>query len=67
MRRKLVAGNWKMHGSLSENESLLSGILAGMAAVSFGLHNAFAKHRQQEQKVHLSKGPALGLNLAVTL
>jgi triosephosphate isomerase (TIM) len=33
MRRTLVAGNWKMHGSLSENESLLSGILAGMADV----------------------------------
>lgn len=33
MRRKLVAGNWKMHGSLSENEALVSGILAGMADV----------------------------------
>jgi len=33
MRRKLVAGNWKMHGSLAENEALLSGILAGMGAV----------------------------------
>lgn len=33
MRRKLVAGNWKMHGSLAENEALLSGILAGMADV----------------------------------
>ena len=29
MRRKLVAGNWKMHGSLAENETLLSAILAG--------------------------------------
>jgi len=33
MRRKLVAGNWKMHGSLAENEALLSGILAGMGGV----------------------------------
>ncbi len=33
MRRKLVAGNWKMHGSLSENETLLRGVLAGMADV----------------------------------
>lgn len=33
MRRKLVAGNWKMHGSLAENETLLSGILAGMGGV----------------------------------
>jgi triosephosphate isomerase len=33
MRRKLIAGNWKMHGSLAENESLLAGILAGMGEV----------------------------------
>jgi triosephosphate isomerase len=33
MRRKLVAGNWKMHGNLAENEALLSGVLAGMADV----------------------------------
>lgn len=33
MRRKLIAGNWKMHGSLAENEALLSGILAGMGGV----------------------------------
>lgn len=33
MRRKLVAGNWKMHGNLAENEALLNGILAGMADV----------------------------------
>ena len=33
MRRKLVAGNWKMHGSLAENEALLSGLLSGLAAV----------------------------------
>lgn len=33
MRRKLVAGNWKMHGNLADNEALLSGVLAGMAEV----------------------------------
>ncbi|NWG87278.1 MAG: triose-phosphate isomerase [Hydrogenophilaceae bacterium] len=33
MRRKLVAGNWKMHGSLAENERLLDGVLAGMANI----------------------------------
>jgi len=27
MRRKLVAGNWKMHGSLAANESLLQALL----------------------------------------
>ncbi|MCU0932887.1 MAG: triose-phosphate isomerase [Thiobacillaceae bacterium] len=37
MRRKLVAGNWKMHGSLAENEALLSGILAGIGTVKVGV------------------------------
>ena len=30
MRRKLVAGNWKMNGSLSANASLLAGIKSGL-------------------------------------
>lgn len=30
MRRKLVAGNWKMNGSLTANASLLAGIKAGL-------------------------------------
>ena len=34
MRRKLIAGNWKMHGNLAENEALLSGVLAGMGGVT---------------------------------
>ena len=29
MRKKLVAGNWKMHGSLSANQQLLDSLLAG--------------------------------------
>jgi triosephosphate isomerase len=36
MRKKLVAGNWKMHGSLAENAALLAAIkpaLAGIEAV----------------------------------
>jgi triosephosphate isomerase len=33
MRRKIVAGNWKMHGSLSENQALLSGVAKGAAAL----------------------------------
>jgi triosephosphate isomerase len=37
MRRKLVAGNWKMHGNLAENETLLFGVLAGMAGVKAGV------------------------------
>lgn len=31
MRRKLVAGNWKMHGSLAENASLLDAVSGGVA------------------------------------
>lgn len=30
MRRKLVVGNWKMHGSIAANETLLEGIKAGV-------------------------------------
>ena len=33
MRRKLVAGNWKMHGSLAENDALLTAVLSGMGDV----------------------------------
>ena len=33
MRRRLVAGNWKMHGTLAENEALLSSLLAGFSGV----------------------------------
>lgn len=33
MRRTFVAGNWKMHGSLAENEVLLNGLLAGASGV----------------------------------
>lgn len=34
MRRKLIAGNWKMHGSLAANAALLNGILAGAGAAA---------------------------------
>jgi triosephosphate isomerase len=30
MMKKLIAGNWKMNGSLATNEALLSGLLAGL-------------------------------------
>ena len=30
MRKKLVAGNWKMYGSLNENKQLLDGIITGL-------------------------------------
>lgn len=34
MRRILVAGNWKMHGSQAMAESLLNGLLAGAESES---------------------------------
>ena len=34
MRRKLVAGNWKMCGSLAQNEKLLTEVVAGTAHIS---------------------------------
>lgn len=34
MRRKLVAGNWKMNGALSQNGALLDALTAGMAQLS---------------------------------
>jgi len=37
LRRKFIAGNWKMHGSLAENEALLAGILAGVEDVKAGV------------------------------
>jgi triosephosphate isomerase len=33
MRRKLVAGNWKMHGTLAQNTDLLDAVRGGMAAM----------------------------------
>jgi triosephosphate isomerase len=30
MKKKLIAGNWKMNGSLAANEALLRGLVAGM-------------------------------------
>ncbi len=33
MRKKLVAGNWKMNGGLARNQALLESLLAGMAGV----------------------------------
>ncbi|HEX5363392.1 MAG TPA: triose-phosphate isomerase [Gallionella sp.] len=34
MRRKLVAGNWKMHGGLAQNAELLDAVRAGMSALT---------------------------------
>jgi triosephosphate isomerase len=34
MRAKLVAGNWKMHGSLSDNAKLLAEVMSGASQIS---------------------------------
>ena len=34
MRRKLVAGNWKMHGTLAQNAELLSALRSGVAGLT---------------------------------
>jgi triosephosphate isomerase (TIM) len=34
MTRKLIAGNWKMNGSLAANETLVRAVLAGMGGVA---------------------------------
>jgi triosephosphate isomerase (TIM) len=34
MRKKLVAGNWKMHGSLRENALLIDRVVAGLSGVA---------------------------------
>ena len=33
MRRKLVVGNWKMHGDLERNERLMTRMIAGLRDV----------------------------------
>jgi triosephosphate isomerase (TIM) len=38
MRRKLVAGNWKMHGGLAANESLLRAVMSELGGVGGADH-----------------------------
>ena len=42
MRRKLVAGNWKMFGSLAQNEALLKAVAAGADAIGLRLRGHLA-------------------------
>jgi len=37
MRKKLVAGNWKMYGNLASNAQLLAGVKAGISGLSCGV------------------------------
>jgi triosephosphate isomerase len=37
MKKKLIAGNWKMNGSLSANQALVEALMAGIGAPSCGV------------------------------
>ena len=37
MKKKLIAGNWKMNGSLAANEALVKGLLAGLGTPACGV------------------------------
>lgn len=64
--RKLIAGNWKMNGSLAANQALLSGIHDGLSAALGGKHADVAVCvpviyvSQVQQLVH-NMGVALGV------
>jgi len=66
MTSKLIAGNWKMNGSLAANEALLSGIQSGLSAALAGKHADVAVCvpaiyvAQVQQRVH-NTGVALGV------
>ena len=38
MKQKLIAGNWKMNGSLAANEALVHGVQQGLAQALSGKH-----------------------------
>jgi triosephosphate isomerase len=42
MKQQLIAGNWKMNGSLSANEALLHGLLQGFTQAVSGKHTQVA-------------------------
>ncbi|MDD5058633.1 MAG: triose-phosphate isomerase [Sideroxydans sp.] len=57
MRRKLVIGNWKMHGSLAQNELLLEAVkngVAQLAAVDVAVCAPFPYLAQLEQELSAS-------------
>ena len=66
MTRKLIAGNWKMNGSLAANQALLSGIQTGLPTALGGKHADVAVCvpaiyvAQVQQLVH-NTGVALGV------
>ncbi|MDO8457341.1 MAG: triose-phosphate isomerase [Burkholderiaceae bacterium] len=50
MKKKLIAGNWKMNGSLAANETLIKGLLAGLGTP--GCHVALCAPAVYLAQVH---------------
>ena len=58
MRTRLVAGNWKMHGSLAANRALLDALLAGVQGVECAVCVPFPYLAQAAERL---KGTAIAL------
>jgi triosephosphate isomerase len=51
MRARLVAGNWKMHGSLAANRALLDAVVAGVAGVECAVCVPFPYLQQAQERL----------------
>jgi len=61
MRKPIVAGNWKLNGSLADNEALVSGVISGMGELD-GIDVAVCPpFVYVPQVVGLAEGTALGV------
>ncbi len=63
MLQKLIAGNWKMNGSLAANQALLADLLAGLAAQAPACQVAVAvpaPYLAQVQQLHRRFGHCPG-------
>ena len=65
MKQKLIAGNWKMNGSLAANEALVHGVQQGLAQALGGKHAQVAvcvpvAYLSQVQQLVKDSGIALG-------
>ncbi|MBU0688807.1 MAG: triose-phosphate isomerase [Gammaproteobacteria bacterium] len=56
MRRKLVVGNWKMHGDLASNKALLEGVLAGVKALNAADYGVCVPYPYMAQAQSLLQG-----------
>jgi len=61
MRKRLVAGNWKMNGSLAANRALLEAVLAGAGAAGAADCAVCVPFPYLEQASKLLSGSAVGL------